>query len=261
MLGWRTLVLLGGAVVFAGCATAPEKVDSQAAAKLRRIGVVSAVGGEFGRQYTGVTVFGNESERKPIPEWSVDAAYEAQAGRALAELGSFEPVPLKFKREDFAALGSTFWQPGEIKGQRWEAIKDKIKAVCAANIVDALVVVLPRSSEDFLARTNQFFRGAGFYSRGMGDSTMVAVMHLIAHVVVVECTSGDPLASRMLSRFQTGNYGNIARGAPMPQVDAMLARTKVADWNESTGQRIRQELTNLPTEAWRPTLSALLKDH
>jgi hypothetical protein len=55
------------AALLSGCATAPPSpLPAETASHLHRIGVISTAAKLFTRQYTGLTVFGNEREEVDI---------------------------------------------------------------------------------------------------------------------------------------------------------------------------------------------------
>lgn len=230
-------VSLAVLVTLAGCAGTPQKAAPEALAGIRKVAVVSLAGHEFHRRYTGLTAFGNEYEKQDITAWQIDEEYEAQLGAALSGLERFEPVRVSYERKGFYRLY-------EQRKPDWSAVEGEAKAFASTHSVDAILVVVRRESQDFLAGTNQYFQGAGFYSRGLGSTTPVSVMHLVASVALIDGKTGKPLAVKDL--------------VPLQKVPPELARTKLAELGPERVAALRAELAALPRDAWEPTLRAML---
>ena len=232
----RILILLT-LLVLGGCAGTPQKAAPESLASIRKVAVVSLAGHEFHRRYTGATMFGNEYEKQDISAWKIDDEYEAQIGAALAGLARFEPVRGPYERKGFYRLY-------EQRRPDWSAVEDEAKAFASKHSVDAILLVVRRESQDFLAGTNQHFEGAGFYSRGMGGTTAVSVLHLVASVALIDGRTGKPLAVRDL--------------VPLEKVPAQVARTRLAELGPERVAELRAALAALPRGTWEPTLRAML---
>src|SRR5207247_9632242 len=81
----KRLVSIGMPVVLAACATTQERVSTDALAKIKKVAVMSLTANEFHRQYTGFTVFGNESEMQDISAWRVDDEFEKRIRVVLSK--------------------------------------------------------------------------------------------------------------------------------------------------------------------------------
>ena len=232
----RILILLT-LLVLGGCAGTPQKAAPESLASIRKVAVISLAGHEFHRRYTGATAFGNEYEKQDISAWKIDDEYEAQLGAALAGVARFEPVRVPYERKGFYRLY-------EQRRPDWSAVEEEAKSVASRHAVDAILVVVRRESPDFLAGTNQHFQGAGFYSRGMGTTTAVSVMHLVASVALIDGRTGKPLVVRDL--------------APLQKVPPEMARARLAELGPERVAELRAALAALPRDAWEPTLRAML---
>ena len=232
----RILILLT-LLVLGGCAATPQKAAPESLASIRKVAVVSLAGHEFHRRYTGATVFGNEYEKQDISAWRIDDEYEAQIGAALAGVAPFEAVRVPAERKGFYRLY-------EQRRPDWSAVEAEAKSLASRHSVDAILVVVRRESEDFLAGTNQHFQGAGFYARGTGSATPVSVMHLVASVALIDGRTGKPLAVRDL--------------VPLEKVPPAVARTRLAELGPERMAELRAALAALPRDAWEPTLRAML---
>lgn len=226
-----TLLVLGG------CGATPQKAAPESLASIRKVAVISLTGHEFHRRYTGATVFGNEYEKQDISAWKIDDEYEAQIGAALAGVARFEPVRVPYERKSFYRLY-------EQRRPDWSAVEEEAKSLASRHAVDALLVVVRRESQDFLAGTNQHFQGAGFYARGTGAATPVSVMHLVASVALIDGRTGKPLAVRDL--------------VPLQKVPPEVARTRLTELGPERVAELRAALAALPRDAWEPTLREML---
>ncbi len=227
------LLLLG----LGGCASTPRAVSDSESAAIRRVAVVSVLAQEFHRGYTGFTVFGNEYESADISSWNVDAAYEDQIGEVLRELGK-TPVVVKVNRKDFlpAQLPNGPYEAPAFNTPRWDAITQVVKNIAATENLDALVIVVRRISPDFLARTNQSFRGVGYYARGFGDSTRVSVAHAIGFVGLLNGKTGSVSA---MSTLQVTD-----------QISPEEARKSISQLGASQRDVMQRKLVSLPRGYW-----------
>lgn len=223
---------------------------------------MSLAANKFERKYTGFTVFGNEIESKDISDWNIDQEFEAQMAVALSKLG-YQPVRMSYDRKDFVHVYDVHgpWDAPAYRTPNWDAIQGSLTSLAEKNSLDAVIVVASADSPDFLADTNQFLRGAGFYSRGIGGRTKVSVLHFFASVAIVDGHTGKVLATRWLSTIQEGNWGEIARASPMADVSPDLSRAQLSAIDAKTWSDIRLELVGLPKDAWEPTFKALMPTH
>src|SRR3989442_7181178 len=90
----KRLVSIGMPVVLAACATTQERVSTDALAKIKKVAVMSLTANEFHRQYTGFTLFGNESEKQDISSWKMDDEYEKQIPSVLTKDARFEFIQI-----------------------------------------------------------------------------------------------------------------------------------------------------------------------
>ncbi len=243
----RFVRLLFGAlfvVGIAGCASTPRSVSEIESAALKRVGVISVVAQEFHRGYTGFTVFGNEYESVDIASWNIDAEYEKQIGEALREIGK-TAVLIDVDRKDFlpAQLPNGPYEAPAFNTPRWEAIAQATKRIAAKEQLDGLIVVVRRISPDFLARTNQSFRGTGYYARGFGDATRISVAHVMGFVGLLNGNSGAVAAMSTLQMIE--------------QISPDEARQSLAKIDAAQRENIRQKFIALPRGYWERSVRDL----
>jgi hypothetical protein len=234
------LVVLG----LAGCATTPRSVSESDSARIAKVAVVSVLAQELHRGYTGLTVFGNEYEKQDIVPWKIDAEYEAQIAESLRGLGKTVVVS-EFDRKDFihAQLPNGPYEAPAFNTPRWSAVEEAVKRHATKSGADAIVIVVRRISEDFLARTNQSFRGVGYYARGFGDTTRVSVLHAIGFVGLIDGKTGKPLA---VTPLQSLEY-----------VSPEIARQKLAPLDSPVGEATRKRLVETVRNDWERILRTL----
>lgn len=239
------------------CVTPPSPIAPDVAARIRRVAVISQTGDQFTRQYTGVTVFGNEKEEMPIATWKLDEQYESQIASELVHFPGLNVVKVPYSQEAFAHVNDLNgpWNAPAFWGPNWDAVASATKSHCTEHGLDAIVMVTKAKSGDFLTGTNQVFGGAGIYVRGPG--ARVSVLHLISIVALVDCASAKPLAIRTLAGNQDGNPGAILRSVPLREVPQEISRAPLPQWTDEQRQQIQAELVTLPTRTWGPTLKSI----
>lgn len=207
------------------------------------------VGNEFERQYVGFTVFGNELDKKDISQWGVDAAYEDQLAQAAQQIG-LNVARLSYSAEAFAHVNDptgpwsapAYWRPN------WAKIEEPARAYCSANSLDALLVVAKSHRKEF-GPSNQYMHGVGSFARGGS-----AMLHVLAVVGLIDCSTGELLAEEFLKRADW-EFPADWPVAPLP-ID--VAKTPITNWSPDMENQIRQAVIQLPTTAWQNTLKVLL---
>jgi hypothetical protein len=254
----RILIATSATLIISGCATPPAPLTSEAAAHIHRVAVVSQTAGVLTRQYTGLTVFGNEREEKNISDWNVDAEYESQIAQEVEKNFGLSVVKTPYPAADFAHVNDLNgpWDAPAYWGPNWGAIEGAAKNYCAANSLDAILVLARAKTYDFLAGSNQYFGGAGVYVRGPGNGT--SVLHLIAKLALIDCTSATPLAVRTLAKNQNDMPGAIVRSAPLLTIPVALSRQPLPQWTAAQQDQIHADLVALPGTVWGDTLRSIL---
>lgn len=240
-------------LALAGCATAPQTIAPEVAASLKRVAVVSVTGAEFTRKFVGFTVFGNELETKSITAWNLDKAYEAQLAAAAEKVFGATVVKAPYAVADFApvnALKGTCDVPA-YWGPHWDVIEAPVRDLCKAHQLDALLVAARQKSADPFAQTNQFITGAGIYA---GRAASPA-LHLLSSVSLMDCRTGQPLVTQWLYKGTTGKFRDRLVTSPLT---SEVARAPLAEWTPEIENSLRQELLELPKDAWAVTLRLML---
>jgi hypothetical protein len=254
---WTRIV---GAILVAGltgCATSPTLVAPETAARIKRVAPISVTADKFTRQYVGFTVFQNNGEEVPIADWGVDAEYEKQLALEIERMG-MTAVRAPYPLGDFVHVNDlngpysapAFWGPN------WTKIEATARAYCAANSLDALVVVARQTTGDFLAGTNQAVSGAGIYSRG-NPVRPITVMHLVSRVGLIDCATGKPLAVRTLARNQDPAPAAERQARPLLPVGDNVSRVPIGQWSPVLREQVRRDLIGLPQGVWADTLKSM----
>ncbi|QHE88470.1 hypothetical protein [Hydrogenophaga sp. BPS33] len=239
-------------VVLTGCATGPKTLAPDVASGIQRLAVVSATGGEFIRKYVGVTVFGNELDKKNITDWQLDKAYEEQMAAAARQVFNATVVQVDYPVADFARVNDlkTGWDVPANWGPHWDSIEAPVQQLCASHKLDAVLVAARQKSADPFSQTNQFVYGAGVYTARRAP----AMLHLLTSVSLMDCKTGKTLAFQWLHESTTGRW-NRPVATPLPEE---LARTPIAQWTPEMEARLREDLLALPKDAWLLTLRSMV---
>ncbi len=253
----RTLLLALVTVTVAGCATAPMPLSQETASRIHKIGVISFTAKTFTRQYTGLTVFGNEKEDKDISDWKVDEQYETQIAYEAEKTLGLSVVKAPYSSDEFSHVNDLNgpWEAPAYWGPNWDAIANATKTYCSANSLDAILVLAKSMTYDFLAGTNQYFGGAGIYVRGPGNG--VSVLHLISKLALLDCTTTKPIAIRTVASNQNDMPGAIVQSAPLSPLPSEISRRPISEWTEEQKQHLQAELVALPTQTWGATLKSM----
>lgn len=245
-------------LIMCACTTAPVPVSREAANRIHRVAVISTTANVFTRQYTGLTVFGNEKEEIDISDWKIDTKYEEQLAIELEKLPELTVVRAPYSQAEFSPVNSLNgpWDAPGFWGPNWGAIETATRNYCLANALDAILIVAKAKTNDFLGGTNQSFGGTGVYVRGPGGK--VSIMHLISKIALLDCTTAKPLAIRTVSTNQNDLPGFIVHYSPMQNLPEEISRVPIAQWSNEQRQRVRADLTALPIRAWATTLRSML---
>ncbi len=254
----KAVVSISMAASLIGCATKSTPITNDAASKITRVAVVSMTAKSFSRQYTGLTVFGNEKEEIDISDWKIDAAYEDQIRTQLKNDFGINAIVAPYSEQEFSRVNDLNgpWDAPAFWGPNFEAIASATKNYCTSHSLDAILVLAKAKSEDFIAGTNQYFGGAGIYSRGPIAKT--ANLHLISKVALMDCATAKPLAIRPLSSKQNGFYGDIIRASPILTINFDESIIPIQKWSPEQKQRIQSDLASLPNSSISETLKSIL---
>lgn len=254
-MGNKPIVAALCAVLVSGCTTTLPTIPQDTLGQLKRVGVVSQAADQVSRQYVGLTVFGNEQDRRVIGDWNLDAEYEGQLAQAVSEVLHAQAVSMDAGRAAFAKVNSlngpysaaAFWGPN------FDVIADPVKAACQDKSLDAIVVVGRTTAMDFFGKTNQSIEGLGVYGRrGVGGR-----VHVLAKLAVMDCKTSKPLATRWLQRKGEQGARSETR-IPTAVVDAALASKPLAQWTDTESKQLRDQLASMPSSAWKDTLREML---
>lgn len=249
------MVYLGS--LLAGCATSHEPIARETSQRIKRLAVVSVTAKVFTRQYTGVTLFGNEREQKDISTWKVDEKYEEQIGTEIERIRGINPIKAAYQAADFLPVNT---MPGIFissmsTGANWGAVENATKAYCAKHGLDAVLLVAQTSVHDFFTESNQLFGGAGFYVRGHIRPT--SVLHLMSKLALLDCVTGSPLTVRTLASNQHTGYRDVMLSTPYMQVSDSVSRMPLSAWTPEVQEKIRADLIRLPAQSWGETIQSI----
>ena len=246
-----TFLLIG---ILASCAT-DQPLPKETISQLKRVGVVSQTSDSLYRQYVGVTVFGNELDVEDISAWNLDEIYEEQLATAVRGVFKSEALVLTQYRSQFGDVNSlngpysapAFWGPN------FDKIGDVTRRVCQEQALDAVIVVARWQSADILGGTNQKVEGVGVYAR-RGN----AKAHVLSEIGFMECKSGKVLTVGRLIKPTAGHSDSFRERVVTAPFDPAVAAKPYSTWSQAEKDRLKQILSELPTDAWEPTLRSML---
>jgi len=111
------------------------RIPDEVAPRINRVAVVSMTAKSFARQYTGLTVLGNEKEEINISDWKIDAQDEEQIRGQLKSDYGFSVVAAAYSETSFAHVNDLNgpWDAPAFWGPNWGAIEAATKRYCADN--------------------------------------------------------------------------------------------------------------------------------
>lgn len=231
---FKHIILFTLLISFAGCAT--TRIPFKTVSRFKRVGIISVAAEEFHRRYTGFTVFGNEREKENISSWKVDDQYEIQMQGALSRLGIFEALIVPYDRKDFYPVYNINgpWDAPAFR-KEWVNVQDQLKSFAHEHSLDAVVMLIWHDYDDFIGHSGQRLRGAGLYSRGMGNQTFLSVIHLLGSLGVIDGQTGKPIVTVSL--------------VVKEEIPPELARSALDNLNQT---EVRNMLIDLPKDSWEP---------
>lgn len=257
----KNISLLLIAIVFAGCASIPSNVTKDIQARYKRIGVVSVAAQKLLKQHVGFTVFGNESEALDISSWNIDSQYVQQITKELLGMKKFELVEANYSAPAFLHINDLNgpWDAPAFRGPNWVAIEKPVKEYCAHNQVDAIVLTFASSASDFIGNSNQTLHGTGIYTQKIGRAANRSLLHLMAGVAILDCTTAQPTGVANLAKSQKGLPGTILRASPTLSVPPEISHTPLSQLSTQQIEQLKELLKNLPSTSWAPTIHSLLE--
>jgi hypothetical protein len=134
-----------------GLGAAPQGAVAGPARKT--IGVISTVGDAFNVKTVGMTVFGNEENKFPIPSWKVNDRVTASVANLLKKNFKVKRIPAQ--EAAFASLDA----PGRLFRSYDDDLLEIVRKLSAAHPADYYLVVTPSGSP--FGSSNQVLRGLG----------------------------------------------------------------------------------------------------
>ena len=205
------------------------------------IGVISAIGDQFGVQKVGITVFGNDLSEAPIDAWGLDDLVVARVRAAAPGTGVRKIAYAK------AAFAAYYNPPSIFRSARDDLTAIVRQATANANCARYFVVTKVNAKAD---ATNQILRGLGIVQQGAGPFTRTTLF--AAFIVTV--FDGQSYEIRrppidfgaILARSWTGQQEN-----PLQKIgnDAFPASAAEAAANPVMRDRMRAYLASVLDKA------------
>jgi hypothetical protein len=242
---------LGAACALAAlsaCQTPPA--DPAIASSFKRVGVVSVTAAALTVHAPGASAYDDSRSVRDITAWAVDRAYEEQLAAAVQSIAGATAVRGTAPPADLTRMNdpaTPFVQPGF-----WSYPADptaaSIRAYCARNQMDALVVASASVDDDVLGGTYHPIAGAGVYAHDGNH-----LLYLSTALTLIDCETGRPL-----TRHRVSSGRSFAASHGYPVRDLAQAPAAGAAWSAQEEQSIAQALIALPAQAWADTLQGML---
>jgi hypothetical protein len=177
------IVLLLAAFALTGCATAPSELAPEAAAKLKTVGIISAIGDTLNYEQVAITAFSNDLFHKPVGNYGIDKYVTDLIARDLGR--TYEVRPVQYDPASFAAAEFSFSEEAD------DSLGKLVRANATPNNLDAYIVVLSAGSG--IDVTNQVANGLGVARRAMAFYHLHWA-HALYGIAVVDGHTGKVLA-------------------------------------------------------------------
>lgn len=227
-------------ILIGGCATQASLQPGEL--RFKRIGVVSVIGDTFTRRYTGITIFGDESEEREVSAWRLDSVYADQLGHAAAAVFGGTYVRGNYSREQFAQVNG---DPVSLNDHfpHWVRIEESAKKYCRDYSLDTMLVV---------AKWYPTIPGTPMrlYSVGMQSRLTWALIYSAAQIGIIDCATGKPRRLELL----TEEDGVLAISYVFRDIPRELGAVSVERWDAATESDVRERMASLPSKAWERTL-------
>jgi hypothetical protein len=157
-------------------------------ARIKTIGIVSAMGDQLELANVGSTVFGNKRGTADIADWKLDEEVAATVGRVLT--GRYETVVIGgFDKSRFRPTG-----PGFFGAQIDE--EDETRALAqraGAPAVDAYLLIYPLFNVNPISLNNQWLTGPGLYRESRREA-----IYALGVATLIDARTFDAIGSKWL---------------------------------------------------------------
>jgi hypothetical protein len=228
----QLMVALAVTAFLSGCAALDMRrpVDREDMARVKRVGVVSAIGDTLYGVSVGTTVFGNSNFSAPIADWNLDASAMALAVEILKSNGRFEA----------AALDRAAYTGPQLMADHGKLVWD----LAASQGFDTLVILFPSVSDNY-----RFFQpGVGIFERTFFGLTKRCLY--AAYIAEV-----DEVATRKRIAWQWG--GDSDAPCHFGSEERLIFRQKYDAYSDAEKQMLRQGIEARLSESLRMSLDKL----
>lgn len=231
-------------LLLAALLSAPAAPAKIATGSIKRFGVISVVADKFTRSFIGFTAFGNKIDEIDVTSWGIDAAYADQLGKVAAGLLSAEYIAAPYSRDDFSKISQTTMRGAP----NWSSIEAAVRTYCAANQLDALLVIskdrglMPSTT---IARVPMGIQGGGYGG----------YLKLSVAINIYDCTTGRMQQTELLRVAPPGQVVWV----PQVEISRDLMTHPLAEMDDKTRDEIKSKLLNLPGAGWDQTLRRMVR--
>lgn len=250
----RAILLCALCAFLTSCAVGPRTVEKEDLSRIRTVGVISLIGDRFYSIHVGFTVFGNRRAEYPGADWRIDDIAEDVATTTLERNGRYQVVRVNHKGVDLQKVHTgSMYNPAN-----FDAIESQVRALVAAQPVDALIVFTKNPNADLIAQTNQNLDGVGLYSRGFGEQIRVLAPYAWYRLTVLHGSTLKPIGSRMaeMPRPKPGLMQSDA-SLPFKPIDVSHYKEDLSQMTDGDRRAVQQALREVLIESTQFTLDQL----
>lgn len=238
------LIFLTGALPAIGQTAPPKK----AAAGLKTVGVITAIGDTFTIQKVGFTVFGNEQHQAAIGAWGLDEAVVAKVGTILGK--SYNVKRIAVAKNAFAQY---YNPPPTLFRDSTAELRDMVRKIAAGQPCDLYVVV--RQGGSRYGDTNQAVTGVGIVQADRSPLFVLTHLHALMVISVHDGKTFAALSEKAASIGQP-TFMTTIRG-PNRELDQSWWPASPQQAAQST--RLRDAARSLVEQGLTMTLPEVLK--
>jgi hypothetical protein len=198
------LIALGVLITLLSACVGTGELPSNAESRLGKVGVVALVGDELTLAHTGMSGFTSGARAVNIQPWEMDQFVVAELAMLLRERG-YQVVETDYSSEELSPIyvsrpGSLDWKTANVEGE--------LSRIAGESEADTLILVLRRSSPDFIHQTDddeEHYRlplaGIGLYDRRTLISHVITAAFANLEVVVLDAQTLRPVAERIAQQY------------------------------------------------------------
>lgn len=201
----RTFMLATALYLISACA-GTANVPANAQQAMGKVGVVALVGDDLALVHTGISGFTSNAAAVDVTNWEIDR-YIVDSLSQILQQRDYQVVQTTYTQQELETIyvpgpGSLDWKPDRVATQ--------LRGIAEQSGVDTLILVLRRSSPDFIHVTHdddEYYResltGLGLYDRRTVISHVTTATFANIALLVLDADTLRPIAKGTAQRHTT----------------------------------------------------------